>query len=172
MPAGEDVSSPLTARRGGIVRTKSGIRVVAMAVTAAVTMGATWGVAAQEDGPTGGACGAHTLKGDYGLVSSGVRGLGSGGSEAFVTISMVTYDGRGTFSATGVSHGATTGVRGGVPVTGTYSVNPDCTGGEITNIPGLPPIEDTFVIVDNGREVRAVVVSPATTIATANLRKK
>jgi len=152
------------------VRTKRGICVVAMAVTAAVTLGTTWGVAAQ-DLPTGGVCGAHTLKGDYGLVSNGVRGLGSGGSETFATISMVTYDGRGTFSATGVSHGATTGVRGG-PVTGTYYVNPDCTGGETTNIPGLPPLEDTFVIVDNGREVRTVVVSPVTTIATANLRKK
>jgi hypothetical protein len=28
------------------------------------------------------------------------------------------------------------------------------------------------VVVDNGREVRTVVVAPATTIATANLRKK
>jgi hypothetical protein len=155
------------------MRTTSGIPVgVAMAVTVAVALSATWGVAAQNDGPGGGVCGAHTLKGDYRLVSSGVRGLGAGGSETFATISMVTYDGRGTFSATGASHGAMTGVRGGVPVTGTYYVNPDCTGGETTNIPGLPPLEDNFVIVDNGREVRTVVVSPATTIATANLRKR
>ena len=85
---------------------------------------------------------------------------------------MVTYDGQGGFSAVGVSHGQMTGVREGLPVTGTYFVNADCTGGQTTNIPGVPPLEDRFVIVDNGREVRTVVVAPLTTIATANLRKR
>lgn len=118
------------------------------------------------------ACGTHTLQGDYGLVGTGVRGLGPGASETFATVSLVSYDGQGGFTAEGVSHGATTGVRAGLPVTGTYFVNPDCTGGQTTNIPGVPPLEDSFVIVDDGREVRTVVVAPATTIATANLRKK
>ena len=62
----------------------------------------------------------------------------------------------------------------GGPVDGTYYVNADCTGGQTTfiPIPGVPPLEDRFVIVDNGREVRTVVVSPLTTVASANLRKK
>ena len=77
----------------------------------------------------------------------------------------------GTFTAEGVSHGQTSGVRGG-PVDGTYFVNADCTGGQTTFIPGVPPLEDRFVIVDDGREVRTVVISPLTTIASANLRKK
>jgi hypothetical protein len=127
-------------------------------------------VAAQDDrhGPR---CSTRTLRGAYGLVGTGTRGLGPGVIEQFVTISMVTYDGQGTFVAEGVSHGQTTGVQGG-PVSGTYFVNDDCTGGQTTNIPGRPPLEDNFVIVDNGREVRTVVVSPQTTIATANLLKK
>ena len=133
-------------------------------------------VAAQDDARSrdearGRACSTRTLRGDYGLVGTGARGLGPGMSEQFVTISMVTYDGEGTFTAEGVSHGQTTGVRGG-PVSGTYFVNDDCTGGQTTYIPGIPPLEDRFVIVDNGREVRTVVVAPLTTIATANLRKK
>jgi hypothetical protein len=127
--------------------------------------------AAAQGNETGEMCGARTLHGDYGLVGGGVRGLGPGASESFATISLVTYDGQGTFTAVGVSHGQVTGVRGG-PVTGTYYVNQDCTGGQTTNIPGVPPLEDKFVIVDNGREIRTVVVSPATTIATANLRRK
>lgn len=127
-------------------------------------------VAAQEDAP-GLACSTRTLRGDYGLVGTGTRGLGPGTVESFATISMVTYDGEGTFTAVGVSHGQTTGVRGG-PVSGTYFVNADCTGGQTTYVPGVPPLEDRFVIVDNGREVRTVVVAPLTTIATANLRKK
>ena len=116
-------------------------------------------------------CSAGTLRGDYGLVGTGTRGLGPAGIEQFVTLSMVTYNGDGTFTAEGVSHGQTTGVRGG-PVDGTYFVNADCTGGQTTFIPGVPPLEDRFVIVDNGREVRTVVVSPLTTIASANLHKK
>ena len=127
-------------------------------------------VAAQDDA-RGRACSARTLRGDYGLVGTGTRGLGPAGIEQFVTISMVTYDGDGTFTAEGVSHGQTTGVRGG-PADGTYFVNADCTGGQTTFIPGVPPLEDRFVIVDKGREVRTVVVSPLTTIASANLRKK
>ena len=127
-------------------------------------------VAAQDDAP-GRGCNTHTLRGSYGLIGTGTRGLGPGVSEQFVTISMVTYDGEGTFTADGVSHGQTTGVRGG-PVDGTYFVNEDCTGGQTTFIPGVPPLEDRFVIVDNGRELRTVVVSPLTTIASANLRKK
>lgn len=117
-------------------------------------------------------CSPRTLRGGYGLVGSGVRGLGPGASESFATVSMVTYDGQGSFEAIGTSHGAVTGVREGAAVTGTYYVNPDCTGGQITYLPGLPPLEDRFVIVDGGREVRTVVISPATTIATAHLRKR
>jgi hypothetical protein len=138
---------------------------------AALALSAPRGVAAQGDRERR-LCGTHTLHGDYGLTGTGVRGLGPTTSESFATISMVTYDGRGGFSAIGVSHGQVTGVREGLPVTGTYYVNPDCTGGQTTNIPGVPPLEDRFVIVDNGHEVRTVVVAPLTTIATANLRKK
>jgi len=127
--------------------------------------------AAAQDAAGGRVCSAHTLRGTYGLVGTGTRGVGPVGTEQFVTISMVTYDGEGNFTAEGVSHGQTTGVRGG-PVDGTYYVNADCTGGQTTFIPNVPPLEDKFVIVDNGREVRTVVVSPLTTIATANLRRK
>lgn len=143
-----------------------------LGLLAALAWSGPWGAAAQEERGGRRGCSEHTLRGDYGLVGSGVRGLGPGASETFATISMVTYDGQGGFSAIGVSHGQVTGVREGVPVTGAYYVNADCTGGQTTFIPGIPPLEDRFVIVDNGREVRTVVVAPLTTIATANLRKE
>ena len=142
-----------------------------VAILAAVLVPSVPSTVAAQDEARGRACSTRTLRGDYGLVGTGTRGLGPGTIEQFVTISMVTYDGEGTFTAEGVSHGQTTGVRGGL-VSGTYFVNADCTGGQTTYIPGIPPLEDRFVIVDNGREVRTVVVAPLTTIATANLRKK
>ncbi len=142
---------------------------VAVSAVTAIGVAVPAPMAAQNE--DAGRCSVHTLKGDYGLIGSGIRGLGPGASESFATVSMVTYDGQGRFTAIGVSHGQTTGVRSG-PATGTYDVNPDCTGGQTTFIPGVPPLEDTFVIVDAGREVRTNVISPVTTLATANLRKK
>jgi hypothetical protein len=142
---------------------------VAGLLAAALTI--PWTVTAQDEGRKRG-CSEQTLRGDYGLTGTGVRGLGPGTSETFTTISLVTYDGRGGFTANGVSHGQVTGVREGLPVSGTYFVNADCTGGQTTLIQGLPPLEDRFVIVDDGRELRTVVVAPLTTIATANLRRK
>ena len=143
---------------------------LAIAAIAALGLATPHRAAAQND--DGRNCGVHTLHGSYGLVGSGIRGLGPGVTESFATLSMVTYDGNGSFTATGVSHGQTSGVRSG-PATGTYFVNGDCTGGQITHIAGVPvPLEDRFVVVDSGREVRTVVVSPVTTLATANLRRK
>jgi hypothetical protein len=174
------MNSNLTLNPGRIVATIASrrqrlSRIVSLAgvvaVLAAFASSVPWRVAAQ-DGGGGRVCSERTLHGDYGLVGTGVRGLGPGTSESFATISMVTYDGQGGFSAIGVSHGQVTGVREGLPVTGTYYVNADCSGGQTTNIPGVPPLEDRFVIVDNGAELRTAVVAPLTTIATANLRKK
>ena len=161
--------TPMTINRRPLLRQAISFMAVAiLAVPLVVAIPSS--VAAQSD-RSGRVCSTHTLRGAYGLVSTGTRGIGPGLIEQFVTISMVTYDGEGTFTAEGVSHGQTTGVRRG-PVSGTYFVNDDCTGGQTTNIPGVPPLEDNFVVVDDGREVRTVVVSPQTTIATANLRKK
>jgi len=162
------VTSPASGRQ---LMPRIGTVVALVGLVAAVVVSIPWRLAAQDEG-RGRVCSNRTLHGDYGLVGTGVRGLGPGTSETFATISMVTYDGEGGFSAIGVSHGQVTGVREVLPVTGTYYVNSDCTGGQTTNIPGVPALEDRFVIVDSGREVRTVVVAPLTTIATANLRKK
>ena len=123
-------------------------------------------LAAEEDNR---GCSASTLKGDYGLIVTGTRTIGAV-TENFVTLSLVTFDGRGGFTAEGVSHGATTGVRKG-PVSGTYTVNANCTGAWTTNIQGVPPIPAEIVIVDRGREIFVVAVS-ATEVSSGRLRRK
>lgn len=115
------------------------------------------------------ACGVSTLKGDYGLIVTGTRTIGAV-TENFVTLSLVTFDGRGGFTAEGVSHGATTGVRKG-PVSGTYAVNANCTGAWTTNIQGVPPIPAEIVIVDRGREIFVNAVG-ATEVSSGRLRRK
>ena len=46
------------------------------------------------------------------------------------------------------------------PATGTYTVNPDCTGTFTLNFTdGRPPVVANFVVVESGSEIDAVVVS-------------
>jgi hypothetical protein len=124
-------------------------------------------LAAADEG--GRSCSLSTLRGDYGLIATGTRTVGPV-TENFVTISLVSFDGEGGFTAQGVSRGASTGVRKG-PATGTYAVNPDCTGTWTTNIQGLPPLSAEIVLVDRGREVFANAVTGAE-VSSARARKK
>jgi hypothetical protein len=72
-----------------------------------------------------------------------------------------TYDGKGVVTGlTLVTNGQVTGVRTALQSTGTYEVNPDCTGKITLYIPGVPvAIEAAFVIVDEGRRIKEVPTS-------------
>ena len=108
-------------------------------------------------------CNNATLKGDYGFHATGIRNVpgAPGQSETHATMGLRTYDGKGEMRGlTLVTQGQITGVRVGIQSTGTYEVNPNCTGKVTLYIPGRPtPIEAAFVIVDNGRQVKEVPVS-------------
>ena len=128
------------------------------------------GVAAQVDGDVG-PCADHTLRGDYGLLASGILKLPpfpGGPSEHFVATAMWTFNGDGTFTQHGPGaalHGEISGTapdRDEVP--GTYNVNANCTGTMALHIPELPfPIQYAIVIVDNAREIKGIVTSPTST---------
>jgi hypothetical protein len=83
------------------------------------------------------------------------------------------YDGRGGFTQVNNEKGSISGIgpadREGF---GTYQVNEDCSGSHQLQIPGVPfPVTDRFVIVDQGREVRHFVVSPAPIMVTGVSQK-
>ncbi len=70
-------------------------------------------------------------------------------------IGVTTFDGQGNFS------GSATISLGGlifpVTVSGTYAVNPDCTGSQVINFStGVPPAQLDLVIVDKGKEVHTL----------------
>ena len=129
-------------------------------------------VSAGDDG--GQKCSNATLKGDYGALIQGIRGIGPGLTEMFVGTSLRTYDGAGRFTeAAANQHGAITGTVVNGQSTGTYQVNHDCTGTSTVVLPPpFPTIVSSFVIVAGGREVKEVVMSPAANIVTATLRQK
>jgi hypothetical protein len=125
------------------------------------------GVTAQNAGH-GRACSNATLRGDYGFIVSGIRAAGPGTTEMFVGTGVQTYDGNGGFTQVDSSHGQLTGVVRERQSSGTYEVNPDCTGTATLIVPGVPfPIEQSFVIVDHAAEVKAAVMSPQPNLVTA-----
>lgn len=122
-------------------------------------------------------CSNATLKGDYGLHATGIRPAvppaGIGQPEHHATLAIRSYDGKGTFTGTGiVSNGQISGVSQNTSTSGTYEVNADCSGIVTISIPGLPvQIRSAFVIVDRGREIKEVPLSPGS-VGVAILRKK
>jgi hypothetical protein len=124
--------------------------------------------AANEDGRRG--CSNRTLRGDYGILVSGIRGLGPGQSESFVGTAIRTYQGNGHFTQIDNAYGELTGFQKDVPAYGTYEVHANCSGTSLIYFPGAPgPIETAFVIVAEGDEVKDAVMAPAPTLVTASL---
>jgi hypothetical protein len=126
-------------------------------------------LSANEEGRRG--CSNRTLRGDYGVMVSGVRALGPDVTESFIGVAIRTYDGRGNFEQVDNSHGTVTGATTNVPATGTYIVNADCSGTSTLAIPGAPPIDTAFVIVDQGNLVNDIVMAPQANLVTAVLRR-
>ena len=104
-------------------------------------------------------CSNRTLSGDYGFALDGtflpntpVRG-----------VVMQHYDGRGNI--TQVDHLVVYGTpppQEWTPGTGTYTVNPDCTGAATLTTPD-GTIYLHFVVVNNGKQINQVVDSNAVT---------
>ena len=105
-------------------------------------------------------CSNQTLKGTYANSLHGLIFV-PGGSAPLVLAGVVkaTYDGNGTFTqvdAVGVNGSGVTG--GWRPGSGTYLVNPDCTGTSTIVIPGMPDIHTQFVVSPSGNTLHFVVI--------------
>lgn len=108
-------------------------------------------------------CTNKTLQGNYGFTLEGEI-LGPG--LQFRGVVMQHYDGKGNF--TQVDHVVFSGVPPAeewTPGSGTYTVNPNCTGSAVISVPGNPlsPINLHFVVVRQGKEIRQVVDANAVT---------
>ena len=126
-----------------------------LAICALVTL-STPAIAQQGNGPSlEGRCSNRTLVGSYGFTITGTI-VGPGFEVRGVV--MQKYDGNGNF--TQVDHIVTSGLPPQTewrPGSGTYSVNPDCTGSALLVLPNAPSVSINFVIDSEGREIRQVV---------------
>ncbi len=143
---------------------------IALATGVAIIVGLSLSGTATAANPDGRECTNRSLRGDYGILVSGIRGLGPGVAESFVGTALRTYDGDGQFTQIDNGHGEITGFRQDVPAYGTYEVHANCSGTSLIYFPGAPsPVETAFVIVAHGDEVKDAVMAPARNIVTASL---
>jgi hypothetical protein len=91
---------------------------------------------------------------------------------------MAQFDGNGNFSQidTVTIDGTVVADFTHTPATGTYTVNSDCTGTFTINFTdGRPPVVTSFIVVENGTEIDAVVTSAGGAqgiLATSSVGKK
>jgi hypothetical protein len=111
-------------------------------------------------------CSEATIRGDYGIQIQGTRPAPGGLTESVIGVVLRNYDGRGNISQIDNVKGSLTGIVPDRQGFGTYEVSADCTGvARFQPGPGIL-LEERLVIVDNGREIRSMVLAPAGVMVT------
>jgi hypothetical protein len=105
-------------------------------------------------------CSNLTIKGRYAFTIHGTVFLPNGFTLLIDGIDKITFDGKGNLRQ--VDAVATNGILtpGWRPGTGTYSVNPDCTGTQTILIPGMSDLHLQFIVAQSGNTIHQVVTDP------------
>lgn len=107
-------------------------------------------------------CSDRTLRGAYAFVIDGT--ILAGPSPLLLRgVAMTHFDGHGNLSQ--VDFVTLNGAASGTdwrPATGTYEINPDCTGKAQIIPVGAPPLNLRLVVGDGGRQVFTIVIGNAT----------
>ncbi len=118
------------------------------------------------------ACSNSTIQGSYAFTIHGTLFLPDGSTLLLDGIAKETFDGKG--NETQDDAVATNGILtpGWRPGTGSYSVNPDCTGTQTIVVPGMPDLHLQFIVAQSGNTIHQVVIDPgfATTAEGERLR--
>jgi hypothetical protein len=117
-------------------------------------------------------CTNRSLQGNFATMVEGYF-LAGAAQVPLRSVGLTHFDGRGNVSQ--VDHAVVDGMPPPVdwsPATGTYTVNPDCTGQSELNIPGNPlsPLNIRFVIADDGNLLLSVLSEPGTAITSKSTR--
>ena len=106
------------------------------------------------------ACSNATIRGSYAFTIHGTIFLPNGATLLIDGVAKETFDGRG--NETQVDAVATNGILapGWRPGSGTYSVNPDCTGTQTVFVDGLPDLHLQFIVAQGGKTIHQVVTDP------------
>jgi hypothetical protein len=106
------------------------------------------------------ACSDSTLRGSYAFTIHGSIILPDGSTLLVDGLAKQTFDGNGHFTqvdAVAVGGNLPPGWR---PGSGTYSLNPDCTGSQTIVIPGNPDVHLQLIVAQSGNTIHQVVIDP------------
>ena len=106
------------------------------------------------------ACSNSTIQGSYAFTIHGTVFLPDGSTLLIDGIAKQAFDGKGNL--TQVDAVATNGILtpGWRPGTGSYSVNPDCTGTQTIVISGMPDLHLQIIVAQSGNKIHQVVTDP------------
>ena len=101
----------------------------------------------------------ESLNGTYAFIFSSTINLP--GPPAIIAapwygIGIMTFDGTGKLTAVQTTNFPGGPVLRNVPLSGSYTLNSDCTGVMITKFPNFPDFHNDFVIADNGKTIYAI----------------
>ena len=143
-------------------------RLVALAgVFSLLALGSTQVLSGQDGNKS---CNDGTIKGTYGIQMQGSRPAGPGATETVIGVVLRTFDGRGGFEQVDNIKGSVSGITLDRSGEGTYEVAADYSG--VTQFqpdpenPGIV-IEEKFVIVNRGDELRSITTSPPPLMVTS-----
>jgi len=106
------------------------------------------------------ACNNMTLKGTWANSLHGQLFLPDGSTLLFDGIVKTSYDGQGSFTQVDAVAANGALAPGWRPGSGTYTVNPDCTGTSTLVIPGMHDLHLQFIISQSGNTSHFVVIDP------------
>jgi hypothetical protein len=110
-----------------------------------------------------GHCTNRTVFGNYGFSAEGVLLPAPGVTLQFRSTGVAHFDGKG--NVTWMEHTVVNGTSlqpGFIAASGTYTVNPDCTGTAVVNTPNSPvPLNFALAVVKHGTEVHTVLDTDA-----------
>jgi hypothetical protein len=107
-------------------------------------------------------CNNELIRGNYGFTVQGTKLGGKGPTGQQVGIALTEFDGKSSLTQidTVTIDGTVVADFTHTPATGSYTVNPNCTGTfTIDFTDGRPPVTANFVVVNNGDEIDTVVTS-------------
>ncbi|MBZ5618044.1 MAG: hypothetical protein LAQ69_04805 [Acidobacteriia bacterium] len=107
-------------------------------------------------------CSNVLMQGTFAYTGTGSINPPSPAAGPFVEVGTQTFDGKGgtTFAATASQNGNIRQMTG----TGTYTVNPDCTGTMTLQVSPTRAVQIFFVIADGGNEFHAIETDPGLVI--------
>ena len=106
------------------------------------------------------ACSNSTIQGTYAFTIHGQVFLPDGSTLLIDGLAKTTFDGKGNLTQLDAVAANGNVAPGWASNTGTYSVNPDCTGTFTVTNGNQPPVHTQMIVAQSGNTIHDMVIDP------------